>query len=222
MTDLYLCDISDFDFSQSGELLQYLPLEKRIEVERMKDTDSRRCRILSYFILSSLLKERHIVSSGFCFNLAGKPYLEGMKNLFFNISYSGSLIAIGISDKEIGVDVEKKGKIEMNVVRHFFSEKEIKIISSCVNSLEVSNRIWTMKESFVKMLGGGLSIPLDSFSIVFDENSRCQYCIWKGERYFFNEYLLDNYDLTMCCQNMKDFPSDVIPIDICSLVLEKN
>ena len=42
MTDLYLCDISDFDFSLSGKLLPYLPLKKRFEVEQMADTECER------------------------------------------------------------------------------------------------------------------------------------------------------------------------------------
>ena len=219
MTDLYLCDISDFDFSQSGKLLPYLPLEKRFEVEQMADTNTRRCRMISYFILYSLLKERQIIPNGFCFNSAGKPYLKGFKNLFFNISYADTLIAIAVSDKEVGVDIEKKGKIGVGVARHFFSEKEIVGINACGNPSDMANRIWTMKESFVKMLGNGLNIPLDAFSIVIDESHKCQHCIWKGEEYFFKEYAVDDYDLTMCSQDMEDFPSVVTPINIHSLVV---
>lgn len=99
----------------------------------------------------------------------GKLYIKGYSNLHFNISHSGDWVICGIDEKDIGVDVEKIKNIEYEeIARNFFSEKESNYIlnKDKKNQLARFYEMWTLKESYVKCCGKGLSIPLKSFSIL--------------------------------------------------------
>ena len=39
----------------------------------------------------------------------GKPFIVGVENVFFNISHSGDYVVCSVSDREIGIDIEKNG-----------------------------------------------------------------------------------------------------------------
>ena len=42
----------------------------------------------------------------------GKPFIVGVENVFFNISHSGDYVVCSVSDREIGIDIEKRAKLE--------------------------------------------------------------------------------------------------------------
>ncbi|GAM12844.1 4'-phosphopantetheinyl transferase family protein [Mesobacillus selenatarsenatis] len=97
----------------------------------------------------------------------GKKFVDEEHGIHFNISYSDEWILIGISNSSIGVDIEKLRTIDYkNISRHFSMEEQryLRTVDSHIGEKEFY-RIWTGKESFVKYLGKGLRIPLDSFSI---------------------------------------------------------
>lgn len=90
----------------------------------------------------------------------GKPYLEDLP-VHFNLSHSGSMVLCGISDSQIGVDIQKKepGNHE-RLWKRYFSDKEKELLSLC-QSLEEQEelfyRLWTQKEAYGKLTGEGLS-----------------------------------------------------------------
>lgn len=97
----------------------------------------------------------------------GKPTCE--KNLFFNISHSGDQLLLGFSNSEIGVDIERKDPsvhIEKIVESHF-SKNEFQEIKNCTKGERADTffQIWTKKESLIKAIGKGLSIPLKDFNV---------------------------------------------------------
>ncbi len=86
----------------------------------------------------------------------------------FSLSHSGNYAVCAISDgkeEEIGADIERHKKIERDIAGHFFCEGENRRIKTD----EDFYSIWTLKESFIKAVGKGLAIPLNSFE-VFEEN----------------------------------------------------
>ncbi|MEX0662993.1 MAG: 4'-phosphopantetheinyl transferase superfamily protein [Balneolaceae bacterium] len=98
----------------------------------------------------------------------GKPSC-GM-DLFFNISHADDRLLLGFSTTEIGVDIEA---IDTNVdierigERHF-SEIEFQKMMTYAGDerAETFFEIWTQKESLVKGIGKGLSIPLKDFNVI--------------------------------------------------------
>jgi len=109
----------------------------------------------------------------FSTNQYGKPALvngpPGM-NVAFNLSHTRGLIACALGlGTAIGVDVEAIDRhVERALARRFFSSGEVARLDS-VPDAEFPARFlecWTAKEAYIKAVGGGLSVPLDDFSIV--------------------------------------------------------
>lgn len=107
----------------------------------------------------------------------GKPYLDaviGGHGVEFNVSHSGEIVICAITRAgPVGIDIET-AKIMHDLQgfsKRFLAPEEF----SAVNSRFLSERsrfffrLWTLKEAYLKAIGSGLSIPLDSFC--FDSNS---------------------------------------------------
>ncbi|WP_082867275.1 4'-phosphopantetheinyl transferase superfamily protein [Paenibacillus macquariensis] len=52
--------------------------------------------------------------------------------------------------------------------------------------------LWTLKESYVKNIGHGLSIPLDLISFLFNENNIRYENRYSHEIRYFKQYHVDN------------------------------
>ncbi|NTW23981.1 MAG: 4'-phosphopantetheinyl transferase superfamily protein [Lentimicrobium sp.] len=99
----------------------------------------------------------------------GKPGPEGYKGIHFNISHSGKWVVVALSPISVGVDVEKMRKVPDGVAHRFFSDAENIMIQNAVNEAEKAEiffTLWTLKESFLKAIGKGLTKSLNSFTVV--------------------------------------------------------
>ena len=105
-------------------------------------------------------------------NRYGKPaVMLSKKNppIRFNLSHTQGLIACGVVlERDIGVDIEdmRRRKASLGIADRFFSEKE----AHDLRQLSEERRrerfydYWTLKESYIKARGKGLSIPLGQFA----------------------------------------------------------
>ena len=107
----------------------------------------------------------------FEFGPAGKPALRGGSPLRFNMSHSGGMAAYVFAfDCEIGIDIEHihdMPDLESIAERFFCAAETAELLSIAGKKqrLEAFFRCWTRKESSIKALGGGRSIPLDQFQV---------------------------------------------------------
>ncbi|MBE7169182.1 MAG: 4'-phosphopantetheinyl transferase superfamily protein [Williamsia sp.] len=112
----------------------------------------------------------------FARNQFGKPFVIGQYNFHFNLSHSGCWVACAIDNSEVGIDVEEIRQIDFSVAWSFFSSAEYEDLMHRDESERLSYfyELWTLKESYVKAIGKGLSEPLPSFSIqVRDHDIHC-------------------------------------------------
>lgn len=83
----------------------------------------------------------------------GKPVAE---NLFVSISHSNGRCAVCVSEKEIGIDIEKIAYRDFDkIVRKIFGEKEREYYGNN-KSPQVFYEIWTRKEAYSKISGDGI------------------------------------------------------------------
>jgi len=101
-------------------------------------------------------------------NSYGKPYVSGHESIHFNISHSDKWVVCAVAEGEVGVDIEKIKEIDLEIARRFFTPYEYKSIIKQPEDERLRSfyTIWTLKESYIKQIGKGLSVPLDSFEIV--------------------------------------------------------
>lgn len=113
----------------------------------------------------------------FHYGLHGKPALAtdteavpAGERLAFNLSHAGTYALIAVTPgRRIGVDLEtiRPEVARGRIADRFFSPAEV----ACLRSLPEHEQppaffaLWTLKEAYIKALGGGLSIPLAGFTV---------------------------------------------------------
>lgn len=152
----------------------------------------------------------------FSVNAYGKPFLDGNDAVCFNVSHAGDWVVCAIDADDVGIDVEKMQVIDFQIARQFFSAMEYMQLLASPPSLRLDYffDIWTLKESMIKADGRGLSLALDSFSIL-KQGSEMQ-LIAGGEmpNYHFFQYEIDPaYKLSLCAKT-RHFPAHVTPVNI--------
>jgi 4'-phosphopantetheinyl transferase len=99
----------------------------------------------------------------------GKPELEPRGDLRFNVAHSDELALVAVTrGRDVGVDVERVDRErDRRVARRFFAASEHAAIEALPERERdlAFLRCWTAKEAYVKALGRGLSLPLDSFEV---------------------------------------------------------
>ncbi|MCD8040701.1 MAG: 4'-phosphopantetheinyl transferase superfamily protein [Clostridia bacterium] len=88
--------------------------------------------------------------------LSGKPYING-NPVYFNLSHSGDICAIAVSDSPVGIDIELYGRgLRKRVLSRFCKEEQNEIISEKDFLLH-----WTAREAYIKYCGGTLAHMLE-------------------------------------------------------------
>ncbi len=98
----------------------------------------------------------------------GKPFMPAHPHFHFNVSHSGDWVVCGVADRELGVDVERVATAEMGVADRFFAPEEIEVLHGVQDVDRAFTRLWTAKESYIKCVGAGLSMPLNRFVALGD------------------------------------------------------
>lgn len=99
----------------------------------------------------------------------GKPFLRGHEEICISISHSGRLAACAVGKKPVGVDAEQRRSRpgRERIARRFHPEEFKRLESEPEEEKEKAfYDLWVRKESFLKAVGEGLRLRLDSFCTV--------------------------------------------------------
>jgi len=111
----------------------------------------------AYHLLSLGLNELYGISCqpSFIISPFGKPSLEGYEGIFFNISHCNSCVCCAFADRELGVDVEDI-KYHPEIAEYVLNSSELESVTNSSDRALAFTRLWTRKESVLKMTGEGL------------------------------------------------------------------
>ncbi len=108
----------------------------------------------------------------FHYGARGKPELvrePGVPAVEFNVSHRGEYALLAFTcDQVVGVDIEQLRDVPeaMAIARNHFTPAETRLLETAATRaelLETFFRLWTRKESVIKAVGTGLSLPLVEF-----------------------------------------------------------
>ena len=214
MTEVYYIKIEpDENFPEKVlEVLPQIPADRLNQIIKMKHKGNRARslagEILSRSILSAKTKtpfsEIRIKTSP-----SGKPVLEGHQDIHFNISHSGDYVACAISSTEVGIDIENKKKPLLKVASRFFTSEEYQSITKLTGKKQEDQflSLWTIKESYLKCIGSGLTKALNSFTAVIKGKEAILYDSNGKKLEEFRAKKFDNirgYKMAVCTKGSSD------------------
>jgi len=150
-------------------------LDRKRRADRyLRRKDGLRCLVAGELLRSVVTQELRITEFSVVKDPGGKPRIAGQDHFHYNLSHSGNRVVIAWGDSPIGADVQQMhmdtGKEEL--ARQFFTKDEQDYIFEQPELTQTRfYRVWTGKESYLKYLGTGLKVSLDSFSILSPEVS---------------------------------------------------
>lgn len=194
------CDSAVID-----EMMQSISSEKKEKLSRCRADIDRKLgayaeALVRYLIcLKSGVKYNDIK---FQVSGTGKPYLPVYPYYEFSISHTRNAVAAAVSDKPVGVDVEKVRGVAGGLAKRVFSENEMAWLNE---TAEKKDRrffdIWTKKEALVKYQGTGLVKDLrllDVKSTLLREK--------------LSSFDLDDYIVSICsCYELLETDITIIP-----------
>lgn len=131
----------------------------------------------------------------------GKPYLKGQEQYQYNISNTEGMVVCALSEVCLGVDVERIKPFRQGVLRKCASPWERTYILENEKRKEQEERffrLWTLKESYIKMTGEGLRVPLTEVFFTFSgEDDRDDKITCSKNGSFYQKRLRD-YWIALC------------------------
>lgn len=132
----------------------------------------------------------------------GKPYFADLPQFHFSLSHSGSMVLCAVSEYEIGCDVERIRDYKERLAKRFFHPQEIDALEAQTDAEAkrlLFYRIWTLKESFLKATGRGLSLPLNSFAVLTsDDDLQLQLTAEPNDYQLYSFDVAENYSCACC------------------------
>ncbi len=159
MTEVYLLKVTEPDLEEYNKVLSVVSENRVSKIKSLRQREKQLQALFGELLLRAVLctefgfknNEITIKTDG-----TGKPYLVGNK-IFFNISHTDGLVAVAVSDSEVGIDCEYVKEVNLKLIKRYFSIFEQEYVNQN-ESGKISRffEIWTKKEAFLKRDGVGI------------------------------------------------------------------
>jgi len=212
---------------KKDELLKVLPAYLQIKLMKFSHNDNLQRTILGELLVRNFF----FIKFGYKFSdlvfntkIKGKPFLKDSP-VKFNISHSGQWVVAAFSSFEVGVDIELIKEPNYNVAKRFFSDSEInqlKNSKSAESKKELFFDLWTIKESYLKAIGTGLTKPLNTFTVNVNKNKICLSDDEHIYKVFIKQYEFDKEYKLSVCGFEKEFNNKIFVIENSELFVNVN
>ncbi len=198
-TELLLYDTEAIPADWFSEVRKVLPLSRLQKADRIRREGDKKASLLAGWLLREALLSRGFSEADLTVNADGKPLLrKETGNFWFSLSHKGDAVGILTSDQlPAGLDIEelrrpgedggRKPNLD-GIAARFFSEEEKRLLSrlSGDRKAEAVYTLWTAKEAYGKLLGGGLKegLTLSAEKLLLGEAGETELSTEKGEFFF--------------------------------------
>lgn len=171
MIHVYYSDTSplhDDDLFKS--LYDRVSPERKAKADRLYFRKDRNLSLGAAALLSAGLREYGLTESEMVYDTgsSGKPFFLNAPDIHFSLSHSDDKVMVCFSGAELGCDIEKVKDTDFKIAQRFFCRSEYDAIMENAEygrRRETFFRLWTLKESFVKATGKGMSLAANAFEI---------------------------------------------------------
>ncbi|MGC5328104.1 4'-phosphopantetheinyl transferase family protein [Brevibacillus sp. SYSU BS000544] len=223
MLEVYALQVpNEMSLQTFSKLLSYVSVDKQLRIKRFNTKKDAYRTLLADILIRLIISDKYELpfqEITFMYNSHGKPFLSLDRGLSFNISHSGKWVVAIVGKRHlVGIDIEEIRPIEMEVARRFFAPEEY----SDLKEKDERERLlffydlWTLKESYVKAIGRGLTIPLDSF-VIQRKDLFGQFVIRQKHsphNFFFQQYDIDKEYKLSACATTDTFPESISILNI--------
>jgi len=164
---LYIFDETDIlDKGFLTSKMSLLSEDRQAKIRRLRSFAHSNASAIVYLLLRLALKENYDINEAVLFDYTekGKPILKDYPHIHFNLSHSNSIAACVVNDTPVGVDVQQIKNVSDKVAGRVLTEKELLTFKSSLAPIEYFCKIWTIKESFLKRSGQGITTDLREIS----------------------------------------------------------
>jgi 4'-phosphopantetheinyl transferase len=182
------CSIAIWDTQET--LNELLKLSRPFDLTKFK-TEKRK----KEFLVSRLLVQEISQNTIITYNEFGAPELDNGK--YISISHSKEMVAIIISEQQVGMDVEQISEKVLHLSSKFVSEKNLKNLSK-----EKATLIWCCKEAVFKWhQTGGVDFIKDIIIPEFSAKEKGEIAIqFKNKELNLNYKKINNHYLVYVCK----------------------
>lgn len=196
MIKIYMYNLLNAPNAFDEEILKNIPRSRIEKINRYSFLKDKKQCYGAGILINHICKEYNIDINSYKIGLNGKPQLKG---IYFNISHSNEIVICAVSDNDIGCDIEMIKQEPKGVAERFFSKNEMMFLLNSNNREEAFYDIWTKKESYLKMVGSGLS-QLRDLDVISQKEVK------------FYTIKIDNYIINVCSTEQV-FEKDIVVIE---------
>lgn len=135
-------------------ILPLLPPARRERLLKMADVGKQREPLCAYLMLCLALRQKYGWKElpEVALSQLGKPYFPECPDVHFNISHSSGAVLVGVSDQEIGVDIERVRPVGQRMM----------VRLAHVTTEEAFFQSWVRREARAKRSGDGIGTIMRS------------------------------------------------------------
>lgn len=199
---LFCADVTELEDPELfRRLYRAVSASRRAKVDRIRSEAGRLQSLGAGALLEASLAELGVAAPQPEEDAYGKPFLPGCERLCFNLSHSGTQVLCALSDRDVGCDVERIHTARLRLAARCFCPEEYEALLACDDETArdaLFYRIWTLKESFVKAVGRGLSLPMNAFCILPGEAGIELRQSADTRRYELRAFCAEGYQYAFC------------------------
>ncbi|OMC69256.1 hypothetical protein BK126_11050 [Paenibacillus sp. FSL H7-0326] len=193
-----------------NEIVGALPCEQQKKIRRFRRYADQLRSLCGELLIQSYAVEHWNLSPNQLdrqINRFGKPEFVHYPTHHYNISHSGAWVVAAFDRHPVGIDIEEINDVDLTLADRFFTRNEAELVHNQVNleQKHIFYSLWTLKESYVKAKGAGLSIPLDSFEFDITHQGEITFSSsneGNEEAWSFRSYAIDpDYSLAVCSRS---------------------
>lgn len=167
--------------------LQVVSPQRRQQALRYRHEHDQRLCLAAYLLLEQALRQEYGIDRlpPFDYGPQGKPFFASLPHIHFNLSHCREAAVCVVSDHPVGIDVESLSHYDTALLPPTMSLSEQQHIACAESPAVAFIRLWTMKESLLKLTGQGISEHLPSLLL-------------DTQPYIFHTTIHHDYIITTC------------------------